>query len=82
MHANPVCSTKNYREALFSAVPSLKALDGHRKNIGVIYPYEAETDGDDNLEYKVDEDWYKPEIYKSNIASTLFVVSAQTSKEE
>ena len=58
---------------MFRAIPSLKAVDGHRKTTGVLYPYEPDIGGDENTEYKVDEEWFRPEIFKSNVGATLFV---------
>ena len=50
--ANPICNEPGYRGTLFSALPQLRALDGHRKNLPVLMhddysQYEVDTSGMD-----------------------------------
>eukprot|EP00347_Sterkiella_histriomuscorum_P012651 403367751 len=79
---NPVCSVKNYRKKVFEGIPKLKALDGHRDGIPVIEQQNLDDGGDQNVEYKVTEDWFTPEIFLSNPGKNMFQTAPQTTKEE
>ena len=67
---------------MFELIPKLKALDGHRDGIPVIETGNIDTGNDENIEYKVTEDWFTPEIYQGNPGKGMFIASTQSAKEE
>jgi len=57
---------------MFEIIPKLKALDGHRDGIPVIEMGNIDMGNDENIEYRVTEDWFTPEIYQGNPGKGMF----------
>ncbi|TNV83917.1 hypothetical protein FGO68_gene7340 [Halteria grandinella] len=72
---------KGVRQKLFETFPGLRALDGYRKNFGVLDPGNINID-DDKPEYTCDEEWFSPDIYLTTVGKDLFQKTTQSSKEE